>query len=218
MIGSPVRHTRRVHRHSTQSDSRPARLLVVCLLLAAAAAPSAQSPAAAPSATSEEIEPRSIGTAGTTLIGLSGHLDSVFSSERDAPFNVTLHADASRFITRRLVLRGGITGTASLGGDDAGDRPRGIGEPALHVFAGALFYFTPQSMVSLYAGGDYWAQLTQRAPVDRGALLGTLGLQGAFSSRAGLFLEGGYGAGISKGDEDEWLTRLIGRVGVRLKF
>jgi len=202
-----VRHCHRLHYFALAS-----------LLAAVTATASAQSQAGAPASLSEEIEPRRIGIAGTTMIGVSGHLDSVFSSERDAPFNLTLHADAGRFLTRRLAVRGGITGTASLGGDDADDRPRGIGEPALHAFGGALFYFSPQSMASLYAGADYWAQLTQRGTADRGALVGTVGAQGAVSSRASLFLEGGYGVGLTKGEEGETLTRLIARVGIRLKF
>ena len=201
----------------TPRRHRPYGVAVMYLLLAAAT-PSGQSPTTAPPVTSEEIEPRNIGSTGTTMIGISGHLDTVFSSERDAPVNVTLHTDAARFLTRRLVARGGIAGTASLGGDDAEDRPRGMGEPALHGFGGALIYFSPQAMASLYAGVDYWAQLTQRATADRGAVVATLGVQGAFSARASLFLEGGYGVGLTKGDEGELLRRVTARMGVRLKF
>jgi hypothetical protein len=81
-----------------------------------------------------------------------------------------------------------------------------------------LYYFTPQSIVSAYAGVDYWAQLTQRAEADAGSIVGTLGLQGAMSSRVSAFVEGGYGPALTRGDDDERLWRVIGRVGVRLKF
>jgi hypothetical protein len=73
-------------------------------------------------------------------------------------------------------------------------------------------------MASLYAGGEYWAQLTQRATSDAGVMVGTLGLQGLVSSRASVFIEGGYGVGLTRGDEGELRSRIVGRAGVRLKF
>jgi hypothetical protein len=71
-------------------------------------------------------------------------------------------------------------------------------------------------MWSPYAGAEYWTQLTQRAADDRGAVIGTLGLEGAVSRRLGLFMEAGYGLGFS--GPDEQTTRLVARVGMRLKF
>jgi hypothetical protein len=38
------------------------------------------------------------------------------------------------------------------------------------------------------------------------------------SSRAGLFIEGGYGVRLTKGDEGERLTRLTGQIGLRIRF
>jgi len=133
------------------------------------------------------------------------------------PGTYTVHVDVTRFLTDRIAIRGGLAGTGTFGGDDT-DQPAGIGAPALHGTAGAVFYFSPQSMVSLYSGIDYWAQLTQRADSDAGSLVGTLGVQGAMSSRASIYLEGGYGLGLSTGEEDETLRRFVGRIGVRLKF
>jgi hypothetical protein len=167
--------------------------------------------------TSEDLEPRTIGSAGATLVGIAGYMDKFSSSEDTFPWTYTVHVDVTHFLTDRIAIRGGLAGTGSFGGDDA-DQPAGIGAPALHGTAGALFYFSPLSMVSLYSGIDYWAQLTQRADSDAGSLVGTLGVQGALSSRASLYLEGGYGLGLSKGDEDETLRRFVGRIGVRLKF
>ena len=151
-------------------------------------------------------------------IGVSGYIDRFFSSERGLPTTYTAQIDISRFLTRKIAARGGLAGTGSVGGDDAEDLPTGSGAPALHGFAGVLYYFTPQSIVSAYAGVDYWAQLTQRAEADAGSIVGTLGLQGAMSSRVSAFVEGGYGPALTRGDDDERLWRVIGRVGVRLKF
>lgn len=73
-------------------------------------------------------------------------------------------------------------------------------------------------MASLYSGVDYWAQLTQRSGPDAGSLVGTFAVQGALSSRASLFVEGGYGVALTKSAGNDTLTRYVGRVGVRLKF
>ena len=166
---------------------------------------------------SEDLEPRTIGSSGTTLVGIAGYVDKFSSSEDTLPWTYTLHVDVTHFLTDRLAVRGGLVGTGSSGEDDS-DQTAGIGGPALHATAGAQFYFTPQSIVSLYSGLDYWAQLTRRADSDAGSLVGTLGVQGAMSSRASIYLEGGYGFGLSKGEEDETLRRFVARVGVRLKF
>jgi hypothetical protein len=167
---------------------------------------------------SEEVEPRVIGTTGTMLAGFSGFIDRSFSSEQDLPFNYNLQIDVGRFVTTRFVVRGGIRGTGSVGGDDSEDLPTGQGVPALHGFGGLLYHFTPQSIVSLYTGADYWGQLTQRNGPDTGAIVGVLGVQGALSSRVSLFVEGGYGTGLTKNDDDVRLTRAVGQIGVRLKF
>lgn len=57
----------------------------------------------------------------------------------------------------------------------------------MHAFGGARFYFTPQLMASLYAGTEYWAQLTHREPGDTGVAIGIVGAQGVVSPRASLF-------------------------------
>jgi hypothetical protein len=61
-------------------------------------------------------------------------------------------------------------------------------------------------MVSFYAGADYRAQITQRDGSDAGTIIGVAGVQGALSSRVSLFLEGGYGAGLQKNDDDVRVT------------
>jgi hypothetical protein len=167
---------------------------------------------------SEEVEPRFIGTTGTTMTGVSGYVDRFFSSERGRPFNYSLQIDVGRFVTRTFVVRGGMRGSGSAGGDDSDDLPTGQGVPALFGFAGLLYYFTPQSMASFYAGADYWTQITQRDGSDAGTIIGIAGVQGAVSSRVSLFLEGGYGAALRKNDDEVRAMRLVAQIGVRLKF
>jgi hypothetical protein len=160
---------------------------------------------------SEDLQPHVIGSKGTTMIGFGGYFDRVYSSERILPLNYTIQIDVSRFVSTRLVVRGGLFGSGSAGGDDADDRPSGLGVPALHAS-----YLKPQSMWSPYGGAEYWTQLTQRASDDRGAFIGTLGLEGAVSRRLGLFMEAGYGIGLTGSDEQT--DRVVARVGMRLKF
>jgi opacity protein-like surface antigen len=191
-----------------------ARTTTAALLLACATAVHAQT-AAVPS---EDVEPRVIGTAGTLLIGLSGYVDQFFSSEQRLPFNYSAQIDGGRFLTNSFVVRGGLRGTGSVGGDDAEDLATGSGAPALHAFGGFLYYLTPQSLVSMYTGGEYWAQLTQRRSPDAGSVVGVFGVQGALSSRASLFVEAGYGLGLRKNDDEVRVTRIVGQIGVRLRF
>ena len=187
----------------------------MCVLLHGGVA-FAQAPAANAPSASEETEPRIIGTTGTTMIGAAGYVDRLSSSEDVFPTNYTLHVDAGRFIASRIVVRGGLVGTTSLGAEE--ELPTGPGAIALHALVGGLYYFTPRSMASLYVGGEYWAQLTQRATSDAGVMVGTLGVQGLVSSRASVFIEGGYGVGLTRGDDGELRSRIVGRAGVRLKF
>jgi hypothetical protein len=183
-----------------------------CCLVCIASAAAGQSVEPA----SEETEPHIVGTTGTTTVGFAGYLDRVYSSERIAPTNYTLQVDIGRFLAPRIVIRGGLAGSGSYGGDDADDLATGTGVPAVHAFGGAFLYFTPKSIWSLYAGAEYWTQLTQRDAADKGAVIGALGLEGAVSSRVNLFLQGGYGVGLT--GTTERTTRLLGRVGVRLRF
>lgn len=168
--------------------------------------------------TSEELEPRVIGATGTMLTGFSGYVDRFFSSERDLPINYSVQVDVTRFLTNRFAVRGGFRGSGSIGGDDADDLPSGQGVASTNAFGGLLYFFTPQSLVSFYTGADYWAQLTQRRSPDAGTVIGVFGVQGALSSRVSLFLEGGYGLGVKNNDDDVRVRRVLGSIGVRLKF
>jgi hypothetical protein len=184
--------------------------LVLAPGLAAQDAPRTQEPL------SDDLRPHIIGTKGTTMIGFGGYLDRVYSSERILPVNYTIQIDLSRFVSKRVVVRGGLSGSGSAGGDDPEDRPTGLGAPAVHASGGLFYYLKPQAMWSPYAGAEYWTQLTQRAASDRGALIGSLGLEGAVSNRIGIFIEAGYGLGLT--GPDEQTDRLVARVGMRLKF
>jgi hypothetical protein len=186
-------------------------------LLTSAPSISAQGSAGPQPPTSEEVEPRTIGGEGTTMIGFSGYVDRFFSSERGMSTNYTTQIDIGRFVTSTLLVRGGIAGSGSVGGEDA-DTAAGIGVPALHLAAGLFHYFTPRSMLSLFAGGEYSMALTRREATERGSLMGLLGIQGAVSARASVFVEGGYGIALMRGADDERLSRATGRIGIRLKF
>jgi hypothetical protein len=165
----------------------------------------------------EDVEPRVVGAPGTTAIGLAGYADRITSEDDNLPLNVTLQVDISRFLTTRIAVRGGVVGSGALGGDpDA--LPTGVGVPSLHAFASANYYFTPRSLASFYAGAGYWAQITARDGADRGAILGLAGLEGALSSRATLFLEGGYGVGLTRTDDGATRQRFVARLGVRVKL
>ena len=72
----------------------------------------------------EDVEPRVIGTRGTTAIGLAGYADGVTSADDDLPLNLTLQVDVGRFLTQRIAVRGGVVGTGVLGGDPEGEPVR----------------------------------------------------------------------------------------------
>jgi len=192
-------------------------MAAVALLLLWPGVVSAQDSVAQQANISEEVEPRFIGTTGTTTIGFSGFVDRFASSRTAFPTNYTVQVDATRFITSRIAALGALAGSGSIG-DDTSESATGSGPLALHASAGAAFFFTPQSIASLYAGASYWNQLTRRADSDAGSLLGLVGLQGAMSSRAAFYVEGGYGASLTRGEHRELVVRILGRVGFRLKL
>ena len=90
----------------------------------------------------------------------------------------------------RIAVRVGVVGSGHFGGASSDDDP-GPGTASLEALGGALYYFTPQSIWSLYGGAEYRARLTERIAGDSGTVNGIAGLQGAISSRASLFIEGG---------------------------
>jgi hypothetical protein len=164
----------------------------------------------------DEIEPRTIGVRGRVTFGVAGFVDRVASAEDDFPAQATLHVEVSRFVTRRIAIVGGVIGSTSLGDDE--ESTGGPGVAALHARGGALFYFSPDAMVSAYAGTEYRAPLTGRAEREPGSVLGLGGFQAAVSSRASIFVQGGYGARLTRGDEGELQTRLTAEVGFRIRF
>lgn len=189
---------------------RLCRWLLTCGVLVGAAHPAI--------AQTEDVEPRTVGGPGVTAIGVAGFIDTLASSEDRFPLRVTAQVDVTRFLTRHLAVRGGVIGSESFGGDDPEDRPTGPGVPSLQAAVAGLFYFTPEAMLSFYTGGEYRAQLTSRADRDAGTMLGKAGLHGAASSRVGVYVEAGYGLRLTRGDDDERQTRVVGAVGVRIKF
>jgi hypothetical protein len=165
----------------------------------------------------EDVEPRVVARQGTTAIGLGGYADRITSEDDNLPLNLTLQVDVSHFLTKHIAAKAGVIGSGALGGDpDA--LPAGVGVPALHGFAAATWYFTPQAMASVYAGAGYWAQLTARAGADRGSIVGLGGIEAALSSRANVFVEGGWGFGLTKTDDGATRQRFVARLGVRVKL
>jgi hypothetical protein len=170
-----------------------------------------------PMTPNEDVEPRIIGRPGTTAIGLGGYADRITSEDDNLPLNLTLQVDVSHFLTRHIAAKAGVIGSGALGGDpDA--LPSGAGVPALHAFAAATWYFTPQSMASVYAGAGYWAQLTARDGADRGSIVGLGGVEAALSSRVNVFMEGGWGFGLTRTDDGATRQRFVARLGVRVKL
>lgn len=188
--------------------------LVLVLLVAAGGSQRV----AAQDRTREDLEPRIIGAAGTTAVGFSGYVDKFFSPDTGLPTNYTIQVDVNHFLTNKWVVRGGLAGSGSYGGDDSDELSTGPGAAAVHALGGASFYFTPRSIWSMYAGVGVAVQITQRSGSGMSSLIGSLGLQGAVSSRASLFIEGGFGRGLNKDDDDNRLSRFVGSIGIRLKL
>jgi hypothetical protein len=165
----------------------------------------------------EDIEPRTVGGPGVMTVGIGGFVDGFSSSEEPFPVHAAVHADVSRFLTGRIAIRGGLIGATTFR-EDEDELRSGPGAASLHALVSGLYYFTPQSMASFYGGVEYRAQLMRRAGGERGTALGIVGLQATLSSRAAVFVQGGYGARLSRGDEGEVQTRITGEIGVRVKF
>lgn len=178
---------------------------------------SAQSSVAPPAAIGEEVEPRVIGQTGVTLLGVSGTMSRFFSAEQLMAGTYTVQVDAHRFILSKVALRFGVVGTGAFGVAADDDRA-GTSTTALEALGGALYYFTPESIWSFYAGGEYRARLTSRVSGDAGSAAAIAGLQGALSARASFFVEGGYGLRLRRGDEGDLQTRIVGLAGVRFRF
>jgi hypothetical protein len=193
-------------------------LLLLTALSARPAFAQNEPPSVAPPPQLEELEPRVVGSAGMTTVGFAGFIDRFSSSQTLYATNYTAQVDVSRFLTRRIAIRFAVLGTGRAGGEATTDEATGPGAPALHAGGGGLFYFTPGSMMSAYAGLEYWSQLTRRADNDAGSAVGKFGLQAVVSSRASVFMEGGYGVNLRRGEEGETVTRLVGQLGVRIRF
>jgi hypothetical protein len=208
-------------RVTCRAADRRNSVLIVMFVLGAAVRAGAQVPApadgqAAAVMPNEDIEPRIVGAPGSMSVGIGGYGDQVRSDET-RPFNLTLHVVVTRFLTAKIAVRGGVVGSGTIGGDPD-VLPAGVGMPALNAFGAGLYYFTPRAIASVYAGAGYWAQITARDGPDRGSVLGIGGIEAAVSSRATVFVEGGYGADLTRTDDDGTRQRIMGRIGVRLKL
>jgi hypothetical protein len=172
---------------------------------------------ARPAFAQEDVEPRTVGGRGVSALGLSAFIDRYASTESTFPTLLTLQVDVSRFVTTRIALRGGLIGSAALGAD-ADDVRSGPGGAAIDARGAALYYFTPQSIASAYAGVEYRAPLTTRVDGETGSALGLAGVEASLSSRASVFAQGGYGMRLTRGGEGERQWRITGDLGVRIRF
>jgi hypothetical protein len=171
-------------------------------------------------AQTEDVEPRAIATRGATLVGMSGSFSRFFSSEELFAGGYTVQIDGHRFVFKKIAIRFGVVGSGRFGDSSSEDvaADPNPGTPSVEALGGALYYFTPESIWSFYSGAEYRARIIERISGDGGSVSGIVGLQGAISSRASFFLEGGYGLRLRRGDEGELLTRMVGLAGVRFKF
>jgi len=172
---------------------------------------------AAPALAQEDLEPRTVGERGVTAIGLAGFIDRFVSSESTFPTQVTWQVDIGRFLTSRIVVRGGVIGSTAFGEDEDENRT-GPGAATIDARGAAVYYFTPASIASAYAGIEYRMPLTRRADKEAGSALGLVGVEGSLSSRASVFVQGGYGTRLTRGDEGELQSRIAGDIGFRIRF
>lgn len=189
---------------------------VLCVL-AAVAVNADRASAQSTSSADDELEPRVVGAAGVTTLGLSGFIDKVSSSEDAYPWQATAQFDLTRFLTRRLAARIGLVGSTTADGLDDDERI-GAAAPAFYANAAALVYLTPSAVISPYLGTEYRARLTERPEKDAGTVFGLGGVQASMSSRASVFAEAGYGLDLTRGSDDELRTRFVTSVGVRVRF
>src|SRR5688572_3448419 len=105
-------------------------VIAMCVLIGAVAG-RAQAQTVSTQVLPEDLQPRIIGTEGTTTIGIAGYVDRFFSSERLFQTNYTAQIDVDRFVARKFVVRGGLAGSGRFGGEDADELPTGSGAPAL---------------------------------------------------------------------------------------
>jgi hypothetical protein len=189
---------------------------VLCVIASVTAGPTLASAQSTPP-NDEELEPRVVGAAGVTSLGLSGFIDKVSSSEDAFPWNMTAQVELTRFLTRRLAARIGLVGSTTADGLDDDERIDAAA-PAFYATAAALVHLTPGSVISPYLGAEYRARLTERPEKDAGIVLGLAGVQAAISSRTSVFGEAGYGIDLTRGSEDELRTRFVTSFGVRIRF
>ena len=172
---------------------------------------------AVPAFAQEDVEPRTVGGRGVTAIGLSGFIDRYSSTESTFPTLLTFQADISRFLAARIAVRGGLIGSTALGQDED-EATSGPGSAAIDARGAALYYFTPQSIASGYAGVEYRAPLTNRVEGETGSAFGLAGVEASLSSRASVFVQGGYWMRLTRGGEGERQWRIAGDLGIRIRF
>lgn len=186
------------------------RMRVLCLLLLLV-----------PSMAEAQNEDRTVGRQGATQIGFSFSTISVSQGDSDieSPTVYYGNVEVGRFLTDRFVLRGGLSGIGTFGGDD--DSGEDFGFTQFSGLVGLLLYFSPSSVGSAYVGADYSFTLTNRVDGDNGTIYGRVGVQGAVTPRAAIFGEFGYGRQMYSAPEfgeAPDVSYIVTQFGLRLVF
>lgn len=145
------------------------------------------------------------------LIGMDTVEDSYF----DANFNATM--DIGKFVSDSVVLKVGtiISGSFTIGEDEQAEGS--FNAPTVNLLTGLLWYASPGSTGSFYAGADYFIQVNNRGEgsKDKGSVFGRAGLQTLVRDNVALFVEGGYGQALANFGE---LGLFTTQIGFRIQF
>jgi hypothetical protein len=180
--------------------------VIIVLLAVSVGTASAQTP-----------EPtKSVGRKGATQMGISFSTTTPVSvSDAGTQTGATTlngSIDIGRFVTGKLVTRFGVFGSGSFGGQQRSGSP-----VSFMLLGGALYYFTPDKVSSLYIGGDTSVAVSSAGTNDP-MVNGRLGVQTAIKHNASFFIEGGYGGALTSSQGGSRGGSLMTNVGIRVLF
>jgi hypothetical protein len=177
----------------------------------------------------QSTEPaRSVGRKGATQLGLNFATTTAISDNglggTSATTNLFGGVDIGRFVTNKFLLRFGVSGFGEVGGSaqpSYGAQSSGGSTVTFTFLTGGLFYVTPQKAQSLYLGGDMSIPMSKNGSSNP-YVNGRVGVQAAIRANASFFVEAGYGAQISSGNNNGLSSGSNGsfqtNLGVRVLF
>jgi hypothetical protein len=153
---------------------------------------------------------RTVGRKGAVQLGVSFTTITQVSQTGLSATNMSGVIDAGRFVTEKFLMRFGMMGSGTIGGEQTGSTN-------FMGLAGALFYITPEKPSSFYLGGDITVplQVQQEGAGFSGFANGRLGVQSAISNNASFFVEGGYGGALRSFAQQ---GSLMSNIGIRVLF